>query len=85
MGSTEKLVVVTTAASPSMASVVAQILLEAGIPAVCGGHPPDIDILLDQDPLGDRFVEIRVPRSLLERAKRVLAELRRDPESADPS
>ena len=64
------LVVATTATSAPIASLLVQILVDAGIPATCG--TTDMDLLLDRDPIGDQFVEVLVPRSWLARAREVL-------------
>ena len=64
--------VVTTARSAPIANLLTQILRDAGIPATCDGTT-DVDLLLDQDPIGDQCVEVRVPRRMLAHARDVLA------------
>ncbi len=73
MASDADLVVVTTARSAPIASVLTQILLDADIPAFCDGS---MDPLLDLGPVDDVFVKVRVPRSLLMQAEEVLAVVR---------
>ncbi|MHC4943253.1 MAG: hypothetical protein ACYTG7_09575 [Planctomycetota bacterium] len=72
MGEEADIVVVETARSPAVASVIVQALKFEGIPAYVGGCLLQDEFAISQMVLGLNCVDIQVPRSCLKEAKKIL-------------
>jgi len=70
------LVVVKSAKSPAIASLIVQVLKFEGIPAYVGGCLLQDEFAISQTALRGNCVDIQIPRSCLEEARKILAALR---------
>jgi hypothetical protein len=70
------MVIVTSASSPAIAQAVAGLLETEGIPAYVEGVTLQDPVALSHELMRTSGVNVKVPRSALEKAKRVLAEAR---------
>lgn len=70
------IVVVKTARSPAVASVIVQALKFEGIPAYVGGCLLQDPVAISQMTWGSNCVDIQVPRSCLKEAQEILEAMR---------